>query len=447
MPDFSIPFCLETDASNSGVGAVLLQQGHPLAFISKPLGIKTQGLSTYEKEYLALVLAVDQWRPYLQQAEFIIYTDQKSLIHLNEQRLNTPWQQKLFTTLLGLQYKIIYKKGCDNSVAGALSRRPHPDHLYLATSVSSPKWLEDIATSYQSDPRATELITKLSVDPTADPDFSFRNGLLRYKNKLWVGSDPAQQLKFVEALHCSPVGGHSGVPVTLSRLKQYFAWTRMKTMVHSFVSSCQICQQAKPDRAKYPGLLQPLPVPYGAWQTITMDFVEGLPKSGSYDTILVIVDKFSKYSHFIHLAHPFTAASVARLFMTNVYKLHGMPVAIVSDRDRVFTSQLWQELFKLAGVRLLMSTSYHPQRPRPTAKLNASISAWKLFFIALFMPILSNGSSGCILLNFCLTPAGTRHSPSLLLRFFMGMLHGSSVFLLPMLIRYLICTAGFRNVS
>jgi hypothetical protein len=70
---------------------VLLQQGHPLAFISKPLGLKTQGLSTYEKEYLAIVIAVDHWHPYLQQAEFLIFTDQKSLVHLNEQRLNTPW--------------------------------------------------------------------------------------------------------------------------------------------------------------------------------------------------------------------------------------------------------------------------------------------------------------------------------------------------------------------
>lgn len=90
MPDFSKTFCVETDASNCGVGAVLLQQGHPLAFISKPLGPKTKGLSTYEKEYLAILIAVDQWRAYLQQAEFVIYTDQKSLVYLNEQRLNTP---------------------------------------------------------------------------------------------------------------------------------------------------------------------------------------------------------------------------------------------------------------------------------------------------------------------------------------------------------------------
>jgi hypothetical protein len=90
LPDFSQPFALETDACDNGVGAVLMQQGHPLAFISKALGPKNKGLSTYEKEYLAILVAIDQWRHYLQTGEFTIFTDQKSLIHLNEQRLHTP---------------------------------------------------------------------------------------------------------------------------------------------------------------------------------------------------------------------------------------------------------------------------------------------------------------------------------------------------------------------
>lgn len=138
IPDFSKPFAIETDASNSGIGAILLQQGHPLAFISKPLGPRTQGLSTYEKEYMAILFAVEQWRVYLQLAEFIIYMDQKSLVHLNEQRLNTMWQQKVFIKLLGLHYKIVYKKGSDNRVADALSRRPHSSEescLALSTAV------------------------------------------------------------------------------------------------------------------------------------------------------------------------------------------------------------------------------------------------------------------------------------------------------------------------
>jgi hypothetical protein len=103
---------------------------------------------------------------------------------------------------------------------------------------------------------------------------------------------------------------------------------------------------------KYPGLLAPLRVPKGAWQVISMDFIEGQPLSGSATCILVIVHKFSKYNHFIPLHHHFTAAVVAQAFLHNVYKLHGLPTTIISDRHRVFTNQFWQELFKAAKVQL-----------------------------------------------------------------------------------------------
>jgi hypothetical protein len=110
LPDFSKTFIIETDASDKGIGAVLMQAGHRLAFLSKALGTKSRGLSTYEKEYMAILVAVQHWRAYLQQGEFHIYTDHKSMSQLNEQRLHTVWQHKVFTKLLGLQYKIVYKK-------------------------------------------------------------------------------------------------------------------------------------------------------------------------------------------------------------------------------------------------------------------------------------------------------------------------------------------------
>lgn len=114
LPDFSKTFCIETDASASGIGAALLQDGHPLAFLSKALGPRSRGLSTYEKEYLAVTMAVQQWRPYLQLAEFLIYTDQQSLVQLADQRLHTTWQQKLYSKLAGLQFRIVYKPGTTN---------------------------------------------------------------------------------------------------------------------------------------------------------------------------------------------------------------------------------------------------------------------------------------------------------------------------------------------
>lgn len=110
LPNFNKRFEIETDASDSGVGAVLLQDGHPLAYVSRGLGPKTRGLSTYEEKYMAILLGVEQWRTYLQHAEFVIHTDHCSLAHLEDQRLHTTWQQKVFTKLLGFQFLIKYKK-------------------------------------------------------------------------------------------------------------------------------------------------------------------------------------------------------------------------------------------------------------------------------------------------------------------------------------------------
>lgn len=122
------------------------------------------------------------------------------------------------------------------------------------------------------------------------------------------------QHKITKALHSSPVGGHFGFLVTYRRIRNLFAWSNMKSMIKQFVAHYTICQQAKPERVKYPGLLQPLPVPDYAWQVVTMDFIEGLPKSQLFDCILVVVDKFFKYAHFIPLKHPFTALHVATAF-------------------------------------------------------------------------------------------------------------------------------------
>lgn len=378
LPDFSKQFCIETDASGTGVGAVLLQEGHPLAYISKALGPRSQGLSTNEKEYLAILLAVQQWRQYLQHQEFLIFTDQRSLSQLNEQRLHTPWQQKVFTKLLGLQY-LANRRFSPNSCA--LSRKSSHTSQCAAISSCTPQWLTEVVDGYRLDPNSLSLLSRLSIDPQSVPGYTLHQGLIRFKNRIWIGDNAQLHMKLLHACHSSPVGGHSGFPVTYKRMHQLFAWKGMKKAVQKFVASCPVCQQSKPDRTRMPGLFQPLPVPTSSWQIISLDFVEGLPQSGTSNCILVVIDSLTKYGHFVPLRHPFTVVVVAKAFMSNVYKLHGLPSVIISDRDKVFTSTLWQELFKLAGVELHMSTSYHPQSDGQTERLNQTVETFLRCFV------------------------------------------------------------------
>lgn len=150
----------------------------------------------------------------------------------------------------------------------------------------------------------------------------------------------------------------------------------MKQAVYDFVRLCDVCERCKGENSFPAGLLQPLPIPQQAWQHIALDFFEELPKSEGKDIISVVVDRFTKYSHFIPLAHPFAAIQVARLFLDNVYKLHGPPESIVSDRDRIFLSHFWQELFKAGRTQLHHTTAYHPQSDGQSERTNSCLEQY-----------------------------------------------------------------------
>lgn len=132
VPDFSKQFTIETDASDDGFGVVLMQDGHPVSYLSKPIHGRNKALSTYEKECMAVLLAIDKWRPYLQAQEFIIKTDHRSLLFLTEQKANTKLQQKALLKLMDLNFKIMYKKGSTNGAVDALSRCLEQQFIYAS---------------------------------------------------------------------------------------------------------------------------------------------------------------------------------------------------------------------------------------------------------------------------------------------------------------------------
>ncbi|KAJ1690028.1 hypothetical protein LUZ63_014183 [Rhynchospora breviuscula] len=384
LPDYTKQFTIETDASALGMGAVLMQGHKPIAYLSKSLGLKNQGLSTYEKEFLALLTAVKKWRHYLVHSPFVIRTDQISLKHLLEQRVSTTLQHKGLCKLLGLDYSIEYKKGKENRVADALSRVEGQNWYISGNSAASwavseiiPQWIHDLLSSYINDPWIAQLKQHLETTPVdQSSDLSIHQGVIRFKGRICVGSQDGWRDKLIQALHDSAIGGHSGINATYHKVRQLFYWPHLKQSIHDFVSSCHNCQLSKGEKVLPPGLLNPLPIPSEAWHSVGLDFITGLPKSRGKDVILVVIDRLTKYDHFLPLAHPFTAAQVAQAFLDNIYKLHGIPHDLVSDRDPIFTSNFWKELMGRIGIQLNMSTAYHPQTDGQTERLNQCLEQY-----------------------------------------------------------------------
>ena len=131
-------------------------------------------------------------------------------------------------------------------------------------------------------------------------------------------------------------------------------------MVQDYVRACATCQRHKSEHLHPAGLLLPLPVPTMVWSDVGLDFIEALPRVGSKLVILTIMDRFSQYCHFIPLAHPYSAESVAQVFFAEIVCLHGVPQSMVSDRDLVFTSLFWKELMRLSGTKLQMTSAFYP---------------------------------------------------------------------------------------
>jgi hypothetical protein len=223
-------------------------------------------------------------------------------------------------------------------------------------------------------PKISSMIHQLQHNSPASPGYSWHNEELFYKGRLYLFKQSQLKSMVLSELHASPTVGHSGFTKTYERVKHSFFWDGMKHDICTFVVECEVCQHNKGETVKALGTLQPLPIPPAIWRDISMDFIVVLPKSGNKSVIMVVVDHLSKYAHFCSLQHPFTTSTVAQIFMDNIFKLHGMPHSIVSDRDPTFTSNFWQELFKLQGTQLHLNTAYHPQT---MARLKLSTSVWK----------------------------------------------------------------------
>ena len=153
-----------------------------------------------------------------------------------------------------------------------------------------------------------------------------------------------------------------------------FYWPKMTRFIRKYVATCPFCQRNKPSNRKPMGLLQPIPIPTKPWEEVTIDLIIDLPKmKDGCIAIVVFVDRLTKMAHFVPLKAPMDAPAMAKAFLDNVFRLHGLPCIIISDRDIRFTSRFWQTLLTLLGTTLSFSTAYHPQSDGQTERVNRVI--------------------------------------------------------------------------
>ncbi|KAL4013706.1 hypothetical protein IC575_025889 [Cucumis melo] len=378
-PDFNLPFEIESDASGFGVGAVLTQCRRPIAYFSKALCMRDRARPVYERELIAVVFAVQRWRPYRLGRKFTVKTDQQSLKFLLEQRVIQPQYQKWIVKLLGYSFEVVYQLGLENKAVDALSRI---SPIVQLNQITAPALMdvEIIKEEIRKDPTLQKIIRLIGEQGMEIPHYTLQQRVLKFKGRLVIPSNSTFLPIVLHTYHDSGFEGHSGFLRTYKRLTGELYWKGMKD-IKKYCDECAICQRNKTSALSPAGLLMLLEIPDAIWNDISMDFIEGLPKSNGWDVILVVVDRLSKYGHFLLLKHPFTAKIVAETFVKDVVKLHGYPRSIVSDRDKVFLSHFWKELFRLANTKLNRSSSYHPQSDGQTEVVNKSVETYlRCFF-------------------------------------------------------------------
>ena len=398
IPNLDLPFTISTDASGFAIGAVLSQDHgkgqQPVAFLSHKMNAAERNYPVHEQELLAVVAAMKEWRCYLLGSKhgITVITDHRSLQYINTQPRLSPRQIRWVEYLQQFQplLELTYRPGRENVIADALSRRPD-----IEKEVSAERNAQ-ATTGPPAEPRLQLFLAPIStiersaimdeVKLAAARDSDYRkmlkhpkdwgyskvDGVLyTFDNCLIVPNERTLRTRILKEVHDAPTGGHLGIEKTISRLGRVCWWPGQRQEVQEYVKSCVACQANKAINQRPAGLLQPLPIPTKNWEVVSMDFIGPLPVTNrQHDSIMVVVDKLSKMAHFIPTRTTVTAPQAADLYWREVVRYHGIPSAIVSDRDSRFTSNFWQALWKMMGTGLSMSTSYHPQTDGQTERVN-----------------------------------------------------------------------------
>jgi len=407
-PDNNKPFIVECDASNFALGAVLSQKDdnnklHPVAYFSRSLQGAEINYTITDKELLAIREAFLAWRHLLLGAKYkvTVYTDHRNLLYTLGGKIGNQRQHRWHMFFQEYNFELIYRQGSNNGKPDSLSRRPDyiknneetktENILDIKNVKEVPCFigvvsdlLERIIEATKTDATADDIRLYFSPqniknDMSYKPfrkmnKFKIKDNIILYNNLIYIPE--ILRLEILTKYHEKPSAGHLGIKRTLELITRNFWWPKMQDDVTKFVNSCECCARNKINRHRKYGFLQPLETPDRPWKSIEVDFLCGLPDSKGYTVIMVVVDRFSKMIHLIPFKQIPDAKQTAKAFMNNVYKLHGLPYDMYTDRGPQFTSALWKEFMKLLNIKSKLATTDHHETVGQVERCNSFIEQY-----------------------------------------------------------------------
>lgn len=405
MFDSGKPVHIETDASDRAIGACLTQdhegKRHPVAYYSRKMTPAEQNYDIHDKELLAIVAALQHWRVYAEGAPSLtILTDHKNLLTFTTTKVLNRRQVRWSELLGQYKFKIQYTPGKDNGRADALSRRIDYMEGKEAIQHSILQTNQDGTLSA----RVQEFNTVLRIMRDDQEEFPISHDRYQVPER--------HQKQCIRDHHDDPMHGHPGITKTMEIIQRNFTFPQMKAKVTAYIRKCRSCQMNKSSRhAKY-GEIQFVDPPLQPWDEVTMDFITGLrslsslddskprnnqepstvlrsfkdsrnlkPRNDEYDSILVMVDRLTKYTHFIPCMKSITAEELAHLVLDRLIRYHGIPKSFITDRDKLFTSNYWKTLVSTMGIKHKLSTAYHPQTDGQTERANQTLEAYLRHYV------------------------------------------------------------------
>lgn len=369
-PNFDLPFLIQTDASDFGLGAVLTQVvdgvEKVISYLSRSLTKNERKFSVTEKECLAVLFAIEKWRPYVEGTHFIVITDHYSLKWLNTIKDPVGRIARWAVRLQQYDFDIVHRKGKDHIVPDILSRSvPSLDLLEPVTCdvdfPSGDNWYDNMCRQVQQNPRYYPLWR-------LEGNQLFKRSKLAYpglaeKSHAWLMVVPkSKRADIIKENHDPPTCGHLGVFKTSSRISSKYYWPKLKQDCSRYIRRCNICLSTKPEQKAPAGLMLSLaPIITRPWKILSMDIVGPLPRSAAgYSYILSVVDIFSKFVLLFPL-RSVTAAAVAKIFEEHVILLFGAPQKVITDNGVQFRSNQYKSLLHKYDIVPGHIANYHAQ--------------------------------------------------------------------------------------